>query len=61
VIDVLWIMIGENHQLVTNEPIEFEKKLVEVQDCRKNTDHCRGTYRRIYPNFIKGKSKDANM
>ena len=28
-------MIGENRQLVTNEPAEFEKYPVEVQDCRK--------------------------
>ena len=26
-------MIGENQQLVTDEPVEFEKILVEVQDC----------------------------
>ena len=38
-------MIGENQQLVTNEP-------VEVQDCRKITDHFRGIYR-IYPHLIK--------
>ena len=38
-------MIGENRQLVTNEPVEFEKKLIEVQDCRKITDHFEGIYR----------------
>ena len=38
-------MIGENRQLVTDEP-------VEVQDCRKITGHFRGIYR-IYPNLIK--------
>ena len=32
-------MFGENRQLVTNEPIEFEKELVEVQDCGKITGH----------------------
>ena len=31
-------MIGENRQLVTNDPVEFEKTPVEVQDCRKITD-----------------------
>ena len=31
-------MIRENRQLVTNEPVEFEKLPVEVQDCRKFTD-----------------------
>ena len=45
-------MIGENQQLVTNEPVEFEKEPVEVQDCRKITDHFRGIYR-IYPNLMK--------
>jgi hypothetical protein len=44
-------MIRENQQLVTNEPVEFEKSLVEVQDCRKITDHFRGIYK-IYPNLI---------
>ena len=29
-------MIGENRQLVTSEPVEFEKSPVEVQDCQKN-------------------------
>ena len=38
--------IGENRQLVTDEPVEFEKKPVEVQDyyCRKIPDHFRGIY-----------------
>ena len=53
-------MIGENRQLVTNEPVEFEKTLLEVQDCRIITDHFRGIYR-LYPNIIKGKPKDVNM
>ena len=44
-------MIGDNRQLVTNEPVEFEKKPAEVQDCRKITDHFRGIYG-IYPNLI---------
>jgi hypothetical protein len=45
-------MIGENRQLVTNERVEFEKQPVEVQDCRRVTNHFRGIYR-IYPNLIK--------
>ena len=45
-------MIRENRQLVTYEPVEFEKYPVEVQDCRKITDHFRGIYR-IYLNLIK--------
>ena len=44
--------IGEKRQLISNEPVEFEKLLVEVGDCRKITDHFRGIYR-IYPNLIK--------
>ena len=35
-------MIGENRQLVTSEPVEFEKQPVEDQDCRNMTDHFRG-------------------
>ena len=38
-------IMGENWQLVTDEP-------VEVQDCRKTTDHFRGIYR-TYPILIK--------
>ena len=45
-------MIGENWKSVTDEPVEFEKKVVEGQDCRKLTDHFRGIYR-IYPNLVK--------
>ena len=47
-------MIAENRQLVTNEPVEFEKEPVEFQDCMKITGHLRGIYRRIYPQFNKG-------
>ena len=43
-------MIGENRQLITEELVEFEKQLVEVQDYRKINDHFRGIYR-IYPNL----------
>ena len=46
-------MIRENRQLVTYEPVEFVKEPVEVQDCRKITDHFRGIYRIYYPNLIK--------
>ena len=45
-------MIGENWQLVTNEPVEFEKTPGVVQDSRKITDHFRGIYR-VYPNLVK--------
>ena len=53
-------MIGENEQLVIDEPIEFEKYPVEVQDCMKITGHFRGIYK-LYPNLIKGKPEDGNM
>ena len=38
-------MIGKNRQSVINEP-------VEVQECRKITDHFRGIYR-IYLNYLR--------
>ena len=41
-------MIGANRQLVSHEPVEFEKQPVEVQDSRKITDLLKGIYR-IYP------------
>jgi hypothetical protein len=45
-------MIGEDRQLLTNEPVEFEKTPVEAQECRKIIDHLRGIYR-ISPILIK--------
>ena len=42
-------MIMENWQLVVDKP-------VEVQDCKKFTDHFKGIYR-IYPNLIKENRK----
>ena len=53
-------MIEENRQFLIDEPVEFEKQPVEVQECRKISDHFRGIYR-IYPNFSRGKSEDVNM
>ena len=29
-------MVGENRQLGTDEPVEFEKYPVEIQDCKEN-------------------------
>jgi hypothetical protein len=44
-VGALGSMIGENWQLATYEPVEFEKQpLVEVQDFRIITDHFRGIY-----------------
>ena len=42
-------MIGENWQLVTDEPVEFEKKPTEVQDFRRSTDH----FKRIREIYLK--------
>ena len=53
-------MIGQNGRLVTDEPVEFDKEPVEVQDCRKITHHFRGICG-IDPNSIKEKPKDVNM
>ena len=53
-------MVGENWQLITIEPVEFEEKPVEVQDCRKMTHHFVGICR-IYLRFNKGKPEDVNM
>jgi len=52
-------MIGENRQLGTDEPVEFEKQPVEVQDFMNITDHLRRIYR-IYPIYI-GKPEDVYM
>jgi hypothetical protein len=46
----------ENRLLVTDEPVEFEKSPVDIQDFTKITHHRRGIYK-IYPNFIKKTSK----
>ena len=49
----------ENLPLVTDAPVEFESKPVEVQDFKKYTSHFRGIYR-IYLKLIKEKPKDAS-
>ena len=46
-------MIRENRQSVANAPVESEKSPVEVQECRKITDHFRGIYRIYHPNLTK--------
>ena len=53
-------MVGENRQSVTDEPVEFGKQPVEVQDCRKITDYFRGIYR-IIPQFNEGKPEDVDI
>ena len=47
-------MIGEDRQLVTDLPVEFEEKPVEVK-----TDHFRRIYR--IPQFKERKLEDVNM
>ena len=39
-------MIGENPQVVADEPVEFENEPVEVEYFRRITDHFRGIYRK---------------
>jgi hypothetical protein len=46
-------MIGENPQLVIDEPVEFEKEPVEVLQI---TDHFKGIYK-IYHDLTKEKPK----
>ena len=65
---ISWVMLekgsydrGENRQLGTHEPVEFQKSPAEVQDdCRKITHHFRGIYR-ILPQFNKGKIGDCQL
>ena len=52
-----WSMIGENRQLGTDEPVEFEKEPVEVQDCRRITDRFRG----IYGIYLKSIQRNRRM
>ena len=44
------IMNGESRPVVTDELVEFEKRSVEVQDCRKIIDHFKGIHG-IYLNY----------
>ena len=55
-------MSGENRQLVTDEPVEFEKEPVEVQDCRKIKLPLilKGIYG-IHPNLIKENLGSVNL
>ena len=50
-------MIGDNRQLVTDEPFKVEENPVEVQDCRKMTDYFRGNLE--YTPTLKGKPEDV--
>jgi hypothetical protein len=43
-----------NRPLVTDELVEFEKELIEIQDFRKIIDHFRGIYG-LYLNLMKEK------
>ena len=52
--------VRENRQLVTDEPVEFEKEPVEVQDFKRITDHFRGIYG-MYLKLIYIKLEDVNM
>ena len=52
-------MIGENRQLFTNEPVEFEKYPVKAQDCRKITIVLEEFIE--YTPIYKGKPVNVNM
>jgi hypothetical protein len=45
-------MIGENRKLVIDEPVEFEKLRVEVQDFKRITNHFIGIYKILYLKLI---------
>ena len=51
-------MSGENWRLVADEPVEFEKQPVEVQDFGKFTNHFRGIYG-IYFKWMKANPEDV--
>ena len=44
---------GENRSLVTNEPVEFEKQPVEVENLGRTTNHSRGGIYRMYLALLK--------
>ena len=53
-------MSGKNRRLVADEPVEFKKYPVRVEDFMRFIDHFRGIYR-IYLKWMKEKPEDANM
>ena len=53
-------LIGQIWELVTDEPVEFEKYVVEVQDCRKITNHLKGIHG-IYPKIIKENQRMSTL
>ena len=53
-------MSGENRPLVTDDPVEFEKQPVEVQDFRKIAHHYWRNPWNI-PQITKAKLKDHNL
>ena len=50
-------MSGENRRLVADEPVEFEKELVGVQDFKRITYHFRG----IYKIYLKQRKQNRKM
>jgi hypothetical protein len=49
--------IGENLPQITDEPIEYEKYLLEVQNLKKIANH----FRRIYETYPKLPKKNQKM
>lgn len=50
-------MNGEDQSVVTDEPVELEKTVVDVQDFRRNIDH----FRRICGINLKQTNKNQKM
>ena len=50
------LLNGKNRTLITDEPVEFEKYLVQEQDFRKLTNHLGGIYG-IYLKWMKKTQK----
>ena len=53
---LVWPTLIGVFSVVTDEPFEFEKVLVQIQYLMSNTNHFRRTYR-IYPKLINNKNE----
>ena len=53
-------MLGENRQLVTDEPVELRNNQVKFKIAGKLLTILEAFYR-LYPKLIKEKPKDVNM
>jgi hypothetical protein len=53
-------MNGENQQIAIDEPVEFEKQSVKVEDFKKTTDHFSGIWE-IYPSLIRKTKRSQHV